>query len=298
MNRKKLLSLYGLKWNPFTPDIPTEALLATTRIDHFSWRIEQLVLDGGFALITGEPGSGKSIALRILAERLSRMRDVTVGALERPQSNVADFYRELGDLFAVKLAPHNRWCGYKLLREKWKAHLETTLVRPVLLIDEAQEMGSSVLSELRLLSNALFDSVTFLTVVLCGDGRLVEKFREPELIPVGSRIRVRLAMDHASREDLLVLLRHAIEKAGTPNLMTRELMETLADHAAGNYRVLMNLSSELLLSALAREASVLDEKLYLETFGAPGGVRRPERSSPGPGSRPPLKHRSEEARTR
>ena len=67
----KLLSLHGLKWNPFSPDVPTEALLVTPRLDHFGWRVEHLAREGGFALITGEPGLGKSVALRLLAERLA-----------------------------------------------------------------------------------------------------------------------------------------------------------------------------------------------------------------------------------
>ena len=82
--------------------------------------MEQLVQEGGFALICGESGSGKSVALRILAQRLSKLRDVVVGALERPQSKSADFYRELGDLFAVKLKPSNRWGGFRALRERWQ----------------------------------------------------------------------------------------------------------------------------------------------------------------------------------
>ena len=68
MNNKKLLALYGLKWNPFTPELPVEALLASPRIEEFAWRVENLVSDGGFALITGDTGTGKSVTLRILAE--------------------------------------------------------------------------------------------------------------------------------------------------------------------------------------------------------------------------------------
>jgi type II secretory pathway predicted ATPase ExeA len=123
MNSKKLLALYGLKWNPFSPELPSEGLLVTPKIEHFAWRIEQLVQEGGFALITGESGTGKSVALRIIAGRLQAVRDVTVGVIERPQSKSPDFYRELGDIFAVKLTPHNRWCGFKALRERWKAHV-------------------------------------------------------------------------------------------------------------------------------------------------------------------------------
>ena len=105
MNTKKLLALWGLKWNPFSPELPGEGLLVTPRIEHFAWRVEQLVQEGGFALITGESGTGKSVALRIVAGRLAALRDVTVGVIERPQSKSSDFYRELGDIFAVKLTP-------------------------------------------------------------------------------------------------------------------------------------------------------------------------------------------------
>jgi hypothetical protein len=136
----------GGEWNPFSPELPTGALLATPRIDHFAWRVEQMVQEGGFALLTGESGTGKSVVLRIVAGRLQRLRDVTVGVLERPQSKTNDFYREMADLFAVKLPPFNRWGGFKALRERWKTHLASSQVRPVLLIDEAQEMNPDVLS--------------------------------------------------------------------------------------------------------------------------------------------------------
>ena len=76
---KKLLSLYGLKWDPFAPDVPVEALCVTPRIDSFCWRVEQLAGEGGFAVVTGPPGSGKSVTLRILADRLLAQRDVKVG---------------------------------------------------------------------------------------------------------------------------------------------------------------------------------------------------------------------------
>src|SRR5690606_40571672 len=106
---KKLLSLYGLKWNPFSTDLPGEALMSTAKIDSFCWRIEQShVREGGFALITGDPGTGKSVALRILAGRLERLGEVTVGALQHPQSNVADLYRVMGELVGVKRSEEPR----------------------------------------------------------------------------------------------------------------------------------------------------------------------------------------------
>jgi type II secretory pathway predicted ATPase ExeA len=266
MNAKKLLSLWGLKWNPFSPELPSDALLVTAKIESFAWRVEQLVQEGGFAMICGESGTGKSVALRVVALRLSALRDVVVGVLERPQSKGADFYRELGDIFSVKLKPSNRWGGFKALRERWKAHVSTTRIKPVLLLDEAQEMDPDVLSELRILSSADFDSTSLLTVVLSGDGRLPELLRHEDLVPLGNRIRTRLNTEAASREELSELLSHALAKAGNANLMTTELMDTLVDHSAGNYRLLMTMGAELLAYGMANEVEQFDEKFYFELF--------------------------------
>lgn len=272
MNRK-LLALYGIKWNPFTPDIPDDALWRTPEVDHFCWRVEQQVREGGFAMITGESGTGKSITLRLLARHLGGLPEVVVGVLTRPQSAVADFYRELGEIFGVTLKVHYRWSSFKELRQKWEAHLAATLWRPVLLIDEAQEMEPDVLSELRLLSSAHFDSRTILTVVLSGDGRLPVQLRLPKLIPLGTRIRTRLLLEYATPKQLSELISHLMIQAGNPKLMTPGLLATLCEHAAGNCRILCNMAAELLAEGMRREAVHLDEKLYLEVFGSPSRSR-------------------------
>ena len=266
---KKLLSLYGLKWNPFAPEVPVEALYVGARLESFCWRLEQLVGEGGFALISGSPGLGKSVALRVLAERLSGLRDVHVGVLSRPQAGMADFYRELGELFGVQLYPHNRWGGAKVLRERWQCHIDSSQCRPVLIVDEGQEMQPAVLGELRLLSSARLDSHLLLTVVLAGDQRLLERLRSDELLPLGSRMRVRLALDRASPDELRELMQHVLATAGAPKLMTSELIATLCDHAQGNLRALMNMAGELLSLAAQREARQIDEQLFLETFATP-----------------------------
>jgi general secretion pathway protein A len=265
---KKLLALYGVKWNPFSPEVPVEALQRTPRIESFCWRIQQLVGEGGFALVTGAVGTGKSATLRVLAEQLSAVRDVQVGALSRPQASIGDFYRELGDLFGVPLRPHNRFGGAKVLRERWQAHIDASETRPVLLVDEGQETKQLLLEELRLLSSSRLDSHLLLTVVLAGDQRLAERFRCDELAPLGSRIRVKLTLDRATPEELRECLMHALHSAGAPKLMTSELIATLCDHAQGNLRALMNIAGELLDLAAQRELPQLDEKLFFEAFSA------------------------------
>jgi len=265
----KMLVLYGLKWNPFTPSMPTEALHLTTRLESFCWRVQQLAGEGGFALVTGAPGCGKSAALRILSASLATQRDVTVGVISRPQANIADFYREMGELFGVELRPHNRYGGARILRQRWQAHIQNTLSRPMLLVDEAQEMQSAVLAELRLLASAELDSHILLTIVLAGDSRLAERLRADEFLPLASRMRVRLAIERAPPQELQDYLRHALQQAGAPTLMTQEVIAAICDHAQGNPRALMIMAGELLEAAARREARQIDETLFFEICAAP-----------------------------
>jgi general secretion pathway protein A len=118
-------------------------------------------------------------------------------------------------------------------------------------------------------------------VVFAGDNRLPNRLRHQELLPLGSRIRRRLTLDYASREELLACLDHLLDSAGNPALLTTELKAALAEHAAGNYRVMMNLGDELLAHGCEREIAQLDEKLFFEVFAPPapkkkaaGGRRR------------------------
>ncbi len=186
--------------------------------------------------------------------------------LSRPQAALADFYRELGDLFGVPLRPHNRWASAKALRERWLQHIDTSLVRPVLLIDEAQEMHAAVLAELRLLASAELDSRSILTVVLAGDDRLCAQLETPELVPLASRIRTRLRIESLLAADLLKYLQHLLEAAGNVRLLTTGLQQTLCEHAAGNLRLLMNMANELFVTACSQSLETLDDKLYLQVF--------------------------------
>lgn len=280
VNPTQLLSLYGLKWNPFASGVPIDGLYCSPRIDAFGRRAEMYLREGGFAMLTGAPGQGKSAALRIVDDRLSRMRDVVVRSVEHPQSAVSDFYRELGDIFGVALSPRNRWGGFKAIREKWQAHIEATLIRPVLIVDEAQEMPVNVLNELRLLSSRDYDSRNLLFVILAGDARLREKLKTEDLLPLKSRVRTHIELEAASPSELSDCLQHMVAAAGNAQLMTATVITALAEHAAGNYRTLNAMAHELLLAAAERDARQIDDKLFFEIFALPEQQTRTAQHAP------------------
>ena len=263
---RRLLAQYGLKYHPFNGDIPPSAIWSPPASELFISRVKMLSSHGGFAGLWGDVGLGKSKLLHLLSYRLEQIPDLKVGVMQRPQSTLSDFYRELGELFGVRLNPNNRYGGFKLLRQRWEEHIKGSLFRPVLLLDEAQQAAPQCLTELRLLTSELFDSRALLTVVLCGDLRLPERFRLQELLPLGSRISTRLSLEALPPDQAITYLTHLLEQAGAPTLMTPEVIRTLAQHSGGNPRLISQMGAELLAAASASERPQLDEKLFLEVF--------------------------------
>ncbi len=79
-------------------------------------------------------------------------------------------------MFGVDLMYNNRWASFKNLRERWLTHVDDTRMRPVVLIDEAQELLPSVISEIRLLASTDFDSARHpLGRLRAGDSRLIDR---------------------------------------------------------------------------------------------------------------------------
>jgi len=104
---------------------------------------------------------------------------------------------------------------------------------------------------------------------------LTDMFRSPELLPLGSRIRTRLLLTPHTPEQLQEYLNFALEQAGYQQLMTPELVQTLAAHSLNNLRVLNNTAAEMLAAATERNLPRLDESLYFELFTpAPSKSRR------------------------
>lgn len=260
----KILSFYGMKFNPFSSDVPAGNLWLSDEAVFFLNRVKNLMDSGGFALISGDPGSGKSSLLRYIAYELSQNQDIKAGIISRPQSNLSDFYRELGAQFGLHISHCNRWQGFNSLRQQWLEHIAATLYRPVIFIDEAQIAKSAILDEIRLLSSMEMDSKNALSVILVGDKRICERLRKEELTPLNTRIKARIHLGKLEEDEAVIFLEYMLEQAGNTALMTGNLIKAICAHCAGNLRSLAFLAEEIMNLGFSREISPLNEKLYFE----------------------------------
>ena len=151
-----------------------------------------------------------------------QLRDIAVGAITHPSSNLADFYREMGICSVIELKPHNRWGGIQELCANAGGHLEGTLLRPVLLMRRsAGDAPHAVLNELRLLGSRSSTPRSSSPVASWpAMSRLSAKLRRDEFAALGSRLATAPGHGYADRKELLACLKHLLASAGNANLMT------------------------------------------------------------------------------
>jgi general secretion pathway protein A len=272
IDQDKLCQRYNLKYNPFKSDIPVIGLYKSPQTSNFIDRIDDLVMDGGFACITGEPGLGKSSIMRQISSRLKEIAEFSVVEMTRPQSSIADIYRELTDIYSLNSTHFNRFQDFKQLRAKWKSHINTTLFRSVLLIDEAQYLKTPVLDELRIMVGDDFDSKKILTIVFSGDNRFNEKLEEEALQPLRSRISVRINLNAMMPDELFNMSETLLRNAGNSALIDTKVLETVANASAGIPRAMVHSLDQLLQLAYRSDATKVDSHILFKFQNIQEGI--------------------------
>lgn len=206
------------------------------------------------ALLTGEPGVGKTCVLRALRHRLPRDRfrltychNATLGR--------RDFYRQL--CLALGLSPKATAAGVFFTVTTHVQELASARIHPVLLLDEAQLLHHDVLGHLHILLNYDYDSRPLLSVVLVGLPDFAARLSTSLHKPLLSRLHTRLHIEPVSLDDSAEYLRHRLRLVGCEReLFPRDSVELLHESSSGAHRELDRLA---LLSL--REAARLKRKL-------------------------------------
>lgn len=205
-------AFFGFKEKPFSL-LPDPSFLYLGKRHSMALTMLQygLMNQAGFTVIAGEIGCGKTTLIRHLLNNIDQ--DVTVGLISNTQ-------REIGELLQWVLFAFN--LEY---RDKAKVELYETFVnfiiaeysknrRTVLIIDEAQNMASQTLEELRMLSNINADKHQVLQLILVGQPELRETLRRPELVQFAQRIAVDYYLNHLDLEETREYIYHRIKVAG------------------------------------------------------------------------------------
>jgi type II secretory pathway predicted ATPase ExeA len=258
---------YQLKTKPFTllPD-PEFLFLGSRHKMALSLLEYGLVNGSAFIVITGEPGTGKTTLLSRLLDQ-SRHR-WTIGMLENTHGGLGGLMPWITASFGLETKGKNE---VELFHE-FARFLESEQIagrRVLLVLDEAQNVGSAMLEELRLLSNLNDGRRRSLQILLSGQPALRDLLKGPGMEQFAQRIAVEYALEPLAEEEAIAYIGHRIRVAGG----RRSLFSTLACRkifalAGGVPRLMNQLCDHALVYGYAAQADVITARLVLKAAQA------------------------------
>jgi general secretion pathway protein A len=215
---------------------------------------------GGFVLLTGEVGAGKTTVCRCLLEQIPDTCDVAY--IFNPKLTVEELLSSICLEFGIACPAGNS--SIKVFVDCINAHLLDAHARgrhAVLIIDEAQNLSADVLEQMRLLTNLETSERKLLQIILIGQPELATMLERPELKQLSQRIVARYHLGALSKAEVAAYIQHRLEIAGTqktlfPTSLTRRLYQA----SGGVPRVINVLCDRALLGAYVQGKDRVDRK--------------------------------------
>ncbi|MBP4040032.1 AAA family ATPase [Aeromonas sp. SrichE-2G] len=243
---------FGLSEPPFSISPNPKYLYMSERhgeaLAHLSYGLQD---GGGFVLLTGEVGTGKTTVSRCLLQQLPP--ETEIAYILNPSLTERDLLAAICDEYQL---PYADEASLKQLFDLIRDHLLANLAagkRSVVLVDEAQHLLPGVLEQLRLLTNLETDDKKLLQVVLIGQPELQQMLRQPLLRQLAQRITARYHLLPLSRQDVDAYVRFRLQVAGCIQpLFTPRAIQTLHRLSGGIPRLINLICDRALIAAFAR----------------------------------------------
>ncbi len=276
---------FGLKHEPFSIAPDPRYLFMSERhreaLAHLLYGVKGG--GGGFVLLTGEIGAGKTTVCRCLLEQIPKRCNVAY--IFNPKLTALELLKTVCEEFHVPVAPAVPGTAPTVkdyLDPFNKFLLETHAVglNNVLIIDEAQNLAADVLEQLLLLTNLETSERKLLQIVLIGQPELRTMLRRPELEQVAQRVIARYHLEALSEEETNQYLRHRLAVAGLTSALpfSQRAMAAIHHASRGVPRRINLVADRALLGAYAEGVPRVDQRIVIkaatEVFGA---ERRAER---------------------
>jgi general secretion pathway protein A len=268
-------SFFGLQEKPFaiTPD-PRYLYLSERHAEALAHLLYGINEAGGFIQLTGEVGTGKTTVIRSLLEQLPGHADVAL--ILNPRVTPAEFLLTICEELHVHVPESGRGSTKTLMDLLGRQLLDTHARgrRVVLIVDEAQNLSTETLEQVRLLTNLETATTKLLQIILIGQPELRALLDQPELRQLAQRITGRYHLNPLSAEETAGYVKHRMRVAGaTAEVFTPAALREIHRLSGGIPRVINVICDRALLGAFTQEdhraGAALVRQAASEVYGRP-----------------------------
>ncbi len=255
---------FGLKKTPFSiaPD-PRYLYMSRQHKEALAHLLYGLQSDGGFVLLTGDVGTGKTTICRRLLERLTKK--CIVAFIIHPTLSVGELLATVCDEFRIS---YPKKAGVKELVDRLNAFLleaHADRKKAILIIDEAQNLSREVLEQIRLLTNLETNERKLLQIILIGQPELRDKLARPEMKQLAQRIIARCHLGPLSKTEVAAYVSFRLSIAGTnAELFSPGSLKQLYRASGGIPRVMNTICDRALLGAYVQRLPSVDKATLLK----------------------------------
>lgn len=253
---------FGLKDSPFSisPN-PHYLFMSDKHREALGHLLYGVGVGGGFVLLTGEVGTGKTTICRCLLEQLPENTDVAF--ILNPLQNARELLENISEELGIEVPADQRTLRglsnalYRFLLDNHARGRNT-----VLLIDEAQNLDTKVLELIRLLTNLETNTKKLLQIIFIGQPELQEILDRPELRQLAQRITARFHIEPLDEAETQAYIRHRLQVAGLPasqQLFPPAIMRRIHQRCGGIPRLINVLCDRVLLGTYSENKTQVDK---------------------------------------
>jgi putative secretion ATPase (PEP-CTERM system associated) len=220
----------------------------------------------GFILLTGEVGSGKTTLIRDLYNK--HYERVVLAKIFNTCVSSEQLLAMINDDFGLPVSGKDK---VTLIRDLNRFLVEQYACgnQPILIIDEAQNLGTELLEEIRMLSNLETDDSKLLQIILVGQPELRTILAAPELLQLRQRININCHIQALNRQETAEYITHRLDVAGNANaaVFSQEILDCIYQYSKGIPRLINIICDFLMLSAFAEKTSIISGDMVREIIG-------------------------------